>query len=125
MNKLFAGAAQGFKTLFSGLGYVPPPQPGNTANAPANPSVQTGSYGFIIPQMFDGVGTRISDIPEIPPAFRDWGQMPLNLYGLSGLEGGGSTGAVPNVNQGAALYYDPDSGSYVDLGLLGAVGVTQ
>lgn len=118
MKSMFESLTAGWVDLFRGAGRVPNPDPGNQANAPANPSVVTGNWQFIIPQMFDGVGTNISDIPVIPPAFRDWGQYPVNLYGLSGLEGGGSTGIVPQAQQGATLYFDSDTGQYIDLNLL-------
>lgn len=119
MGKLYKTFGQGWADLFRGAGFVPPPRPDNTANAPATPPVQWGSYQYIIPQMFDGGGSSITDVPVIPPFGVDWAQMPLNTYGLSGLEGGGSTGQVPNVNNGATLFYDSDSNSYVDLSLLG------
>lgn len=121
MYKLYVTAVQGFKALYAGAGYVAPPQPGNTANAPANPSLQTGNYEYIIPQMWPN--RRITDIPVIPPFGRDWAAYPVNTYGLSGLEGGGSTGQVPNVNQGATFYFDPDTGQYIDLSLMQGVAV--
>lgn len=116
MIKIFKSLADGWRQVFTGEGYVPPPMPGNMANAPADPAVVTGSYEFIIAQMFPS--RAITDIPAIPPFGVDWGQYPLNGYNLSGLTGGGSTGLVPNVNQGAVLYFDTDSGNYYDLAML-------
>ncbi len=106
-----------FVQFFAGLGYVPPPDPGNTANAPADPPVQEGNYQFLQPFLYqrdDG----LTDIPNVPPAYQDWVQFPVNLFGLSGLEGGGSTGMVPDqfAQQGASLYFDPASGMYVNIG---------
>lgn len=121
MRSMFKTMASGWRELFAGAGYVAPPAPGNRSNAPADPSVVTGNYEFIIPQMYPS--QNIVNVPVIPPFGRDWGQLPLNLYGLSGLEGGGSTGLVPNVNQGAVFYYDENTGNYVDLSML--VGVQQ
>lgn len=115
---LFKTLTQGWVDLFSGAGYVAPPQPDNRANAPADPAVETGSYGFIIPQMFQAGGAMITDIPVIPPFGRDWGQIQLNSYGLSGLTGGGSTGDVPQIVNGQTLYYDDSSGQYYDLSQL-------
>jgi hypothetical protein len=122
MRKLFKSLTQGWVDLFTGAGYVAPPQPGNMANAPAEPSVVTGSYQFIIPQMFDGRSVMITDVPSIPPFGRDWGQYAVNGYGLSGLEGGGSTGNVPQPGPGGSLYYDSDTNQYYDLNLLSTPG---
>jgi hypothetical protein len=117
--------------LFSfirGGGYVPPPDPGNTANAPASPPVQTGDYQFIQETMYGaaddlnstGADDSITSIAPIPPAYRDWSEFPVSEYGLSGLEGGGITGDAPNQfghsEQGQVLYFDPNTGLYYDLG---------
>lgn len=123
MSPMFKGAweslTSGWKQVFSGAGYVAPPQPGNTANAPADPAVQSGSYQYIIPQMFPN--DDITNVPFIPPFGQDWGAYPVNLYGLSGLTGGGSTGLTPNVNQGAVFFYDEGTNSYIDLSQLSGV----
>jgi hypothetical protein len=121
MKKMFKTLASGWIDLFRGAGQVPNPEPGNMANAPADPSVVTGNYQFIQHQMFDGPSSDVTDVPEIPPQFVDWGQYPLNVFGLSGLEGGGSTGDVPQADQGATLYYDSESGMYIDLNQLSGV----
>lgn len=120
-KSVFASLTAGWKAVFQGAGFIAPPNPGNMANAPANPSVQTGNYQFIIKQMFDGIGSMITDIPVIPPAFRDWGQYGVNVMGISGDTGGGATGDVPQISNGATFYYDDDSGQYVDLNLLNQV----
>lgn len=106
-----------FQQFFAGLGYVAPPDPGNTANAPAAPPVQTGPYEFLQPFTYQR-DNRLSDIPTIPPGYQNWDQFPLNLFGLSGLEGGGITGNVPDQynQQGASLYYDSSNGLYINLG---------
>lgn len=122
VKQTFLNMAAGGMKLLQGAGFVPPPRPDNTANAPADPAVVTGSYEFIIPQMFGD--TAIVNTPVIPPGFRDNATpMPLNLYGLSGLTGGGVTGLTPNVSQGAVFYVDPETGSYVDLSQIYGVNV--
>lgn len=104
-----------FKTFLTGLGYVDPPDAGNRSNAPANPPVQEGSYEYIIPQMF--ASQDIVNVPAIPPNYQDWAQYPVSLYGLSGLEGGGSTGDVPIVVNGRTLYYNEVTGMYYALNM--------
>jgi hypothetical protein len=102
----------------AGLGYVKPPDPGNSANAPAPAPVQTGGYQFIQPAMFGAGGDNqsIVNVPSVPPAYRDSGAYAMNSYGLSGLTGGGSTGEVPDVDNGPVLYYDEISGLYINIG---------
>lgn len=117
-KSMFLSAGQGFAKLFRGLGYVPNPDPGQSANAPANPSVQTGSYQYIIPQMMDRFGVAITNVPTIPGWGVDWGQYPLNDMGLSGQLGGGATGDVPQLGPGGSLYFDPGSNSYLDLSMI-------
>jgi hypothetical protein len=98
--------------LFSGLGRLFMDQ-GNRNNEPAPPPVQVGSYEWIIPQMFPS--EAIVNVPAIPPAFQDWAQYGVGVYDFSGLEGGGSTGDVPQDTNGPVLYYDTNTGLYVDL----------
>lgn len=107
-----------FYGFVAGLGYVPPPDPGNTANAAADPAVQTGTYQFIQGSMLGGYGDNqsIVEIAGIPPAYQDWSQYAVNEFGLSGLEGGGATGLVPQVINGQTLFFDPETGMYIDLG---------
>jgi len=109
MGKIIDGFAQ----LLAGLGYRAPPDPGNTANAPANPPVQYGNYEYIIPQMYPN--QSIVNIPYVPSEFQDWDQYALNVQGISGLEGGGATGDVPQIENGSVFYYDTTTGQYVEL----------
>jgi hypothetical protein len=97
--------------FFAGLGYVEPPDPGNRANAPADPPVQQGNYQWL--QMpADWTDNRTTNIENIPPAYRDLGNYAVPVFGLSGLEGGGSTGDVPELDNGTILYYDNTTGTY-------------
>ena len=99
--------------------YVQPPSGGARDIAPGNPPVQTGNYQFIQSFFFDnaGSGNSTTEIPDVPPAYQDWNQFPVNLYGLSGLTGGGITGDVPDpyTSQGASLFFDPSTGLYYDV----------
>lgn len=99
--------------LFSGAGRVPQMDAGNTANAPAAPPVQAGSYEYIQPAMF--ADQSILEIQAIPPGYRDWDYMAVDGYSISGLSGGGATGLVPQITQGAVFYFDPDTGQYLTL----------
>lgn len=120
-----SGKLSDFYKWLGGLGYVAPPDPGNQANAPADPPVQTGGYQFIQETMYGpadllnstGDDQAIVNIPTVPPGYRDSDKYPVNEYGLSGLEGGGTTGDVPNQwgQQGSVLYFDPTTGLYIDL----------
>jgi len=111
------GMPAAFTKMLTGLGWIKPPDPGNTANAPADPPVQEGTYGFIQLSMF-GAGDQqdIVNVPFIPPAYQDTNLYPVNHFGLSGLEGGGSTGNVPQVTNGSILYFDPATGQLINLG---------
>lgn len=124
MASMFKSLTQGWADLFRGAGYVMPPQPGNTANAPGDPAVVTGNYEFIQWQMWDGAGVRssIASVPHIPVWGMDWGQYGVNVAGLSGDFGGGSTGDVPQPGPGGSLYYDDTTGQYIDLSLLSVKG---
>jgi len=104
----------GFSLLFRGLGRLFLDQ-GNQNNEPAPPPVQMGTYEFIqnVRDLFPS--QAIVNVPVVPPAFRDWAQYGVNYYDLSGLEGGGSTGDVPQETNGPVLYYDDTTGIYVDL----------
>lgn len=115
MAQSFLAKTQEF---FRGLGYVQPPNSGNRANAPADPPVQEGNYQFIQWQMLGGAGDNqaIVNVPEIPPAFRDWDGYPVNEYGVSGLTGGGAfASGMPLITNGPILYFDEATGLYVDL----------
>ncbi len=103
--------------FIAGLGYVPPPNPGNTANAPAPAPVQRGTLQFIQPDFTGGSGDNqaIVNIDPIPPAYQDTQAFGFNVMGISGQTGGGSTGIVPDIDNGAILYYDPETGQYIDL----------
>ena len=105
--------------FMAGLGYVKPPDPGNTANAPAPAPVQTGSYQYIQQAMFGGSGDNqsIVNVPSVPPAYRDNGMYAVNSYGLSGLTGGGTDNGEDDVlTNGPVLYYDEKTGLYVNIG---------
>jgi len=122
----FLNPLAGFRQFMAGLGYVPVPDPGNQGNAPANPPVQTGDYQFIQEDMYGpvdllnstGRDNSITSIAPVPPAYMDSNAYPVNEFGLSGLEGGGISGVVPNpfYGQGNTLFYDETTGLYVDLG---------
>lgn len=100
--------------LFAGLGPVPVNQ-GNRNNAPAPPPVQAGNYEFIQPAMYPDMS--ITDIPTVPPGYRDWNGYPLDQYGLSGLTGGGSSNDPAVQISGERLFYfDPKLGVYVNIG---------
>lgn len=120
MASMFKSLTQGWVDLFTGGSPIPNPDPGASAIPPADPAVVTGNYQFIIPQMFDGAGgySGIAAVPHIPDWGMDWGQYPLNVEGLSGAFGGGSTGDVPQPGKGGSLYYDPETNAYYDLGTL-------
>jgi hypothetical protein len=102
----------GLYRLFAGMGRLFMDQ-GNRNNEPASPPVQVGSYEWIIPQMFPS--QAIVNIPAIPLEFQDWGAYGVNIYYLSGVEGGGSTGDVPQFTNGPVLFYDENTGLYVDI----------
>lgn len=123
---MFLSPLIGLRDFMRGLGYVPQLSAGNMANAPADPPVQTGDYQFIQETSYGAADTlnstgddqSIVNIPVVPPGYRDWDQQPVNEFGLSGLEGGGTSGNVPDpwTEQGNVLYYDTASGLYIDLG---------
>lgn len=103
-----------WKQLFIGAGPVAPLDRGNTANAPAEPPIQAGSYEYIQSYLFPN--QSLLSLPVIPPAFRDWNQFPLNQFGADGLTGGGVYGGkATEIPSPPVLYYDETSGTYVDL----------
>ena len=100
--------------LFLGVP-TPPIAQGNRSVAPADPPVQEGSYEYIQAPMFPN--NAITNVPVVPPAYRDNGMIGLPGYGLSGLTGGGSTASpITQINAGSTLFYDEQSGMYIDLG---------
>lgn len=109
-----------FVRFFNGAGRINPPDPGNMANAPADPPIPSGNYQFIQPTLYGGAGDNqdLVTINSIPPSYQDNAAYPVNLFGLSGLDGGGSTGLVPNPfgTQGNVLYYNQSDGMYYDIG---------
>jgi hypothetical protein len=90
---------------------------GNVLNPPGDAPVQTGNYEFIQPFAFQGIGHFATDIAPVPPAFRAWGQYPLNVGDPSGLTGGGFTQdpqiAMPHETD---LFFDPSTGLYYNIG---------
>lgn len=112
-----ANVISGWLAVLQGKGYVAPPNPGNTANAPGDPPVQTGSNGFIQAFAFQGQGHKITDTPFVSPAWQDWGQYALNVGDPSGITGGGYTQS-PDVltPQETDLYFDTTTGLYYNLG---------
>lgn len=112
----------GWLSVLNGKGRVNPPDPGNTANPPGDPPVQTGDYQFIQDFAFQGQGHNITDIPTVPLAYQNVGEFALNVADPSGQTGGGyslnpQTGIVTEGN----LYFDTSTGLYYDLNTL-AVG---
>lgn len=99
--------------LIMGAGIVAPPSGQNEDNAYSAPPVQTGSYEYIIPQMFPDV--TITNIDTIPTAFQDWSAYGVDSFDVSGLTGGGFTGDIPQVVNGPIVYYDQSTGLYVNL----------
>ena len=113
----FINPVAGMVQMFTGRGFVEPPNPGNTANPPGHPPVETGSWQFIQPQFFQGIGGVTSNIGSIPPAWQDWGEYALNISDISGNTGGGVySGQATNLVQETDLYYDPSTGIYYNLG---------
>lgn len=105
-----------WKAFFRG-NEIAAPSGGNRDNAPASPPVQTGPYQWIQYQMYPDMS--VADVP--PP--NEWApQMVLPEFGYSGLTGGGMvndplTGSG-NMQAEPLLYYDSQTGTYIDLGLL-------
>lgn len=107
----------GLASFFRGLGRQAPLDAGNMSNPPGQAPLQSGNYQFINPAMLDGMGREISDIPDVPPAYRDWGQFPMNVGDLSGQTGGGVYSGQDTIPpQEAMLFFDASSGLYYDIG---------
>lgn len=107
----------GWLGVLAGAGRVPPPDPGNTANAPAPVPVQAGTYEFIQPFAFQGAGHSTTDIPFVPPGYQNVGEFALGVYDPSGLGGGGySNNPAVMLPSEASLYFDASTGQYYRLG---------
>ena len=107
----------GWMLFLHGQGRVNPPDPGNTANPPGNPPVQVGSYEYIQPFAFQGAGHAVTDIPYVPPEYQNVGEFAMNVYDPSGLTGGGfSNSPAVQLPTEQALFYDPNSGNYYQIG---------
>lgn len=107
----------GLASFFGGRGQQAPLPPGNTSNPPGDAPLQEGNYQFIMPEMMQGAGHAATDIPDVPPAYQDWGQYPVNLADLSGNTGGGVySGSDTNVSGEQMLFFDPQTGMYFDIG---------
>ena len=103
--------------FLDGEGFVSPPDPGNSANAPGMPNVQTGDWQFIDPVAYQGGGSQITDVPLIASNWQNWDQIGLNGFDASGLTGGGVSGGTDaNIVDETALYFDTQTGIYYDLG---------
>lgn len=112
MLRSLKAALAGWKQLYYGVGKITL-DAGNMANAPGNPPVQFGTYQFIQPPFFPSMA--ITDIPTTPPMYRNDGtDMQVNVYGLSGRSGGGTTGDVPGAEQGGVYYFDPTTNQYLE-----------
>ena len=94
--------------------------PGNMGNPPGGAPVQVsgnGGSGFIPDYAYQGIGHVMTDIQSIPPDYRDWGQIGLNVGDPSGLTGGGiSNTTAVDLAMERLLWVDPKTQFYYDLG---------
>jgi len=93
---------------------VPPLSGGARNIAPGPAPVAEGNYAFI--QSWAFTNANAEAILPIPPAFINWGQLPVPVEGLGGTFGGPASGtaqvAIPSP---PTMYFDPASGLYVNL----------
>ncbi len=106
-----------WSVFMSGLGRIAPPDPGNTANAPADPPVPAGTYQYMQPFAYLGIDGRITDIPHISPAYQNNGEFAVAFGDAGGFLGGGanSIGNQTNIPTETAMYFDPSTGLYYNL----------
>jgi hypothetical protein len=106
-----------FRSFLNGTGRIVYLDPGNQGNPPGDVPYTGGTYQFIPEYAFQGAGHVQTDVLAVPPSFRDWGQMGVNIFDASGETGGGVS-----LNQQAALFresllfYDVKTGLYYNLG---------
>lgn len=105
------------KSLVFGGGYVPPPSAGARGDAPGVPLAAFGTYEFVQPSFFNGVGARAASIPVVAPVWQDWGQYSVAGSDQGGFFGGGiDPGLQTAFNQEANLFFDTDTGIYYNIG---------